>query len=118
MKIVNTFPVCGNVSITISSVGEMNIKYAQDVNTCFYFGLTYSLTAFFMSIQSPSISIHLFYNLTMSVYSDAAPALTYTFIEQTLQPGPAVSLKCSAQGNPTPQIIWALDGFSLPNNIR
>ncbi|XP_046679186.1 Down syndrome cell adhesion molecule-like protein Dscam2 isoform X3 [Homalodisca vitripennis] len=49
---------------------------------------------------------------------DASPALSYTFIEQTLQPGPAVSLKCSAQGNPTPQITWALDGFSLPNNVR
>lgn len=29
---------------------------------------------------------------------DAPPVLLYSFIEQTLQPGPAVSLKCSATG--------------------
>ncbi|XP_011331008.2 Down syndrome cell adhesion molecule-like protein Dscam2 isoform X2 [Ooceraea biroi] len=45
---------------------------------------------------------------------DAPPVLLYSFIEQTLQPGPAVSLKCSAAGNPTPQVSWALDGFPLP----
>ncbi|XP_058796799.1 cell adhesion molecule Dscam2 [Phymastichus coffea] len=49
---------------------------------------------------------------------DAPPVLLYSFIEQTLQPGPAVSLKCSAAGNPTPQITWALDGFPLPGNQR
>ncbi|XP_039300618.1 LOW QUALITY PROTEIN: Down syndrome cell adhesion molecule-like protein Dscam2, partial [Nilaparvata lugens] len=50
--------------------------------------------------------------------SDASPVLSYSFIEQTLQPGPAVSLKCSASGNPTPSISWALDGFPLPKNSR
>ncbi|XP_060535010.1 cell adhesion molecule Dscam2 isoform X1 [Cylas formicarius] len=49
---------------------------------------------------------------------DAPPVLLYSFIEQTLQPGPAVSLKCSASGNPTPQISWLLDGFSLPSHGR
>ncbi|KAG7203545.1 hypothetical protein KM043_013595 [Ampulex compressa] len=49
---------------------------------------------------------------------DAPPMLLYSFIEQTLQPGPAVSLKCSATGNPTPQVSWALDGFPLPTNGR
>ncbi|KAJ8974836.1 hypothetical protein NQ317_006678 [Molorchus minor] len=49
---------------------------------------------------------------------DAPPVLLYSFIEQTLQPGPAVSLKCSASGNPTPQIAWSLDGFPLPSHGR
>ncbi|XP_014291200.1 cell adhesion molecule Dscam2 isoform X4 [Halyomorpha halys] len=49
---------------------------------------------------------------------DAAPVLLYSFIEQTLQPGPAVSLKCTASGNPTPHISWQLDGFHLPSNSR
>uniref|UniRef100_A0A6B2E762 Putative down syndrome cell adhesion molecule 2 isoform r n=1 Tax=Phlebotomus kandelakii TaxID=1109342 RepID=A0A6B2E762_9DIPT len=49
---------------------------------------------------------------------DAPPVLLYSFIEQTLQPGPAVSLKCSAAGNPTPQVTWTLDGFPLPTNGR
>lgn len=38
-------------------------------------------------------------------FSDAPPVMLYSFIEQTLQPGPAVSLKCSAAGNPTPQVV-------------
>ncbi|KAI9578572.1 hypothetical protein GQX74_009146, partial [Glossina fuscipes] len=49
---------------------------------------------------------------------EVAPQLIYKFIEQTMQPGPSVSLKCSATGNPTPKIIWHLDGFPLPNNDR
>ncbi|XP_046394996.1 Down syndrome cell adhesion molecule-like protein Dscam2 isoform X2 [Ischnura elegans] len=49
---------------------------------------------------------------------DAPPVLAYSFIEQTLQPGPAVSLKCSASGTPTPQLGWTLDGFPLPANGR
>ncbi|KAI4472871.1 hypothetical protein M0802_016453 [Mischocyttarus mexicanus] len=35
-----------------------------------------------------------------------------------MQTGPSVSLKCSAAGNPTPQISWLLDGFPLPQNDR
>ncbi|XP_017966354.1 Down syndrome cell adhesion molecule-like protein Dscam2 [Drosophila navojoa] len=46
---------------------------------------------------------------------EVAPQLLYKFIEQTMQPGPSVSLKCSASGNPTPKIAWHLDGFPLPN---
>ena len=51
-------------------------------------------------------------------FADASPRLHYTFIDQTLQPGPLVSLKCSASGNPTPNIKWMLDGFQLPNSER
>ncbi len=50
--------------------------------------------------------------------TDAYPQFIYRFIEQTLQPGPAVSLKCSARGNPTPQVSWLLDGFPLPQSDR
>ncbi|XP_023706889.1 Down syndrome cell adhesion molecule-like protein Dscam2 isoform X2 [Cryptotermes secundus] len=45
---------------------------------------------------------------------DTPPQLVYRFIEQTIQPGPEVSLKCVASGNPTPNIKWTLDGFPLP----
>ncbi|XP_037792633.1 Down syndrome cell adhesion molecule-like protein Dscam2 [Penaeus monodon] len=48
----------------------------------------------------------------------AAPQLVYRFIEQTLQPGPAVSLKCIATGTPTPHITWTLDGFPIPHPHR
>jgi hypothetical protein len=49
---------------------------------------------------------------------DASPELVYWFSEQTLQPGPAVSLKCVATGNPPPQFVWTLDGFPVPDNNR
>lgn len=44
---------------------------------------------------------------------DATPELLYWFSEQTLQPGPTVSLKCVATGNPPPQFTWTLDGFPV-----
>ena len=47
---------------------------------------------------------------------DAAPIMTYRFIDQTLQPGPLVSLKCSARGSPTPTITWTLNGHEVPHN--
>ncbi|KAI5693336.1 hypothetical protein M8J75_013991 [Diaphorina citri] len=49
---------------------------------------------------------------------DASPELIYKFTDQTLQPGPALSLKCEATGNPPPQFVWTLDGFSIPENTR
>ncbi|XP_050698368.1 cell adhesion molecule Dscam2-like isoform X2 [Eriocheir sinensis] len=49
---------------------------------------------------------------------DSSPELHYRFQEQTLQPGPSVSLKCVATGNPPPQFIWTLDGFPLPESER
>ncbi|XP_037045508.1 Down syndrome cell adhesion molecule-like protein Dscam2 isoform X1 [Bradysia coprophila] len=49
---------------------------------------------------------------------DASPELVYWFSEQTLQPGPTVSLKCVATGNPPPQFTWTLDGFPIPDNSR
>ncbi|CAH1168788.1 unnamed protein product [Phyllotreta striolata] len=49
---------------------------------------------------------------------DAGPELAYWFSEQTLQPGPTVSLKCVATGNPPPQFMWTLDGFPIPDHPR
>lgn len=42
----------------------------------------------------------------------------YWFTEQTLQPGPSLSLKCVASGNPLPQFTWTLDGFPIPDSSR
>ena len=42
-----------------------------------------------------------------------APRLVVTFIEQTLQPGPPLSLRCAASGSPPPRITWLLDGGEL-----
>ncbi|XP_047103802.1 Down syndrome cell adhesion molecule-like protein Dscam2 [Schistocerca piceifrons] len=54
----------------------------------------------------------------MGTFGTAKPQLVYKFINQTVQPGPAVSLKCIATGNPTPHITWRLDGFQLPQSDR
>nr|XP_045620714.1 Down syndrome cell adhesion molecule-like protein Dscam2 [Procambarus clarkii] len=44
---------------------------------------------------------------------DSPPILRHTFIEQTLQPGPPVSLKCTALGHPAPVVTWMLDARPL-----
>ncbi|XP_052755769.1 cell adhesion molecule Dscam2 isoform X4 [Galleria mellonella] len=49
---------------------------------------------------------------------ETKPELVYWFSEQTLQPGPSVSLKCVAMGHPPPQFTWLLDGFPIPTNSR
>ncbi len=51
-------------------------------------------------------------------FPDASPLLLYKFSEQTLQPGPPVSLRCIAKGNPPPRIQWRLDGFPIPQTDR
>ncbi|KAJ8879129.1 hypothetical protein PR048_019735 [Dryococelus australis] len=47
------------------------------------------------------------------VHAAVAPELQSTFIEQTLQPGPPVSLRCVASGNPPPRFTWLLDAVEL-----
>jgi hypothetical protein len=61
--------------------------------------------------------VHVF-KWNVSCISAAHPQLLYKFIYQTMQPGPPVSLKCIATGNPTPHITWHLDGFPLPQSDR
>ncbi|XP_058804449.1 cell adhesion molecule Dscam2 isoform X4 [Phymastichus coffea] len=46
------------------------------------------------------------------------PQIRSAFHEETLQPGPSVFLKCTASGNPTPEITWELDGKKLSNTER
>ena len=49
---------------------------------------------------------------------DSYPTLVYRFISQTLQPGPTVSLKCIASGNPAPNIVWFRDNLQLHPSQR
>ncbi|XP_069360825.1 cell adhesion molecule Dscam2-like isoform X2 [Maniola hyperantus] len=48
--------------------------------------------------------------------SDSRPELVYTFIEQAVQPGAQVALKCSAVGEPPPRFRWTLDGQNIPSH--
>ncbi|XP_076361674.1 cell adhesion molecule Dscam1-like isoform X2 [Tachypleus tridentatus] len=49
---------------------------------------------------------------------DDEPIFQETFQDQILKPGPPISIKCVAQGNPLPQITWLLDGMPLPTSPR
>ena len=49
---------------------------------------------------------------------DAVPQILYSFSNQTLIPGPPISLKCIAKGIPPPNFDWSLDGFPIPINER
>ncbi|GIY76851.1 down syndrome cell adhesion molecule-like protein Dscam2 [Caerostris extrusa] len=45
--------------------------------------------------------------------SDDVPEFQETFEEQTIQPGPSLSLKCGIW-KPLPQIVWRLDDAPIP----
>ncbi|KAK7074156.1 hypothetical protein SK128_006884 [Halocaridina rubra] len=49
---------------------------------------------------------------------DSAPLFRYTPIDQTVSPGSPVSLKCAAQGTPTPVITWTRDHQPLLTSLR
>ena len=89
-------------------------KYTFFIRRCSH------LTKNFVFLKNNTSTIHEInsYSLFEKKTADAAPNLHYTFIDQTLQPGPWVSLKCSAKGSPTPQIKWLLDGYELPQSDR
>ncbi|ODM92162.1 Down syndrome cell adhesion molecule-like protein Dscam2 [Orchesella cincta] len=46
----------------------------------------------------------------------STPELVNTFISQSLQPGPFITLKCSAVGNPIPKITWTIDNTPVHQN--
>ncbi|XP_022815134.1 Down syndrome cell adhesion molecule-like protein Dscam2 isoform X50 [Spodoptera litura] len=46
------------------------------------------------------------------------PLIRHSFGEQTFRSGPSLRLKCVASGNPTPDIVWLLDGEKLTSGER
>ncbi|KAL3227625.1 hypothetical protein MRX96_024048 [Rhipicephalus microplus] len=50
--------------------------------------------------------------------TEDAPALEHVFSERQLRPGGSVSLRCSASGNPLPQVTWSLDGTPVPEHYH
>ena len=50
--------------------------------------------------------------------SASGPTFLDKFSDQTLDPGPSVSLRCIASGHPLPQVTWLLNGLPVPDNSR
>lgn len=78
--------------------------FMVDCKVFFLFNLLTILDRIFYKILYTSISLF---------FTAVGPELQSTFIEQTLQPGQPVSLRCVASGNPPPQFTWMLDGGPL-----
>ncbi|XP_054708130.1 cell adhesion molecule Dscam2-like [Uloborus diversus] len=49
---------------------------------------------------------------------DVAPTLLGTFLGDAVRPGSSVSLRCTASGNPLPQVTWLLDEVNIPDALR
>ncbi|XP_049522395.1 Down syndrome cell adhesion molecule-like protein Dscam2 [Dermacentor silvarum] len=50
--------------------------------------------------------------------TEDAPVLEHAFPEIQVAPGSSASLKCSASGNPLPQVTWTLDGEVVPEHYH
>lgn len=53
-----------------------------------------------------------------STTAGSGPRFLDKFSDQTLDPGPSVSLKCIASGQPLPQVTWQVNGSPVPDNSR
>ncbi|XP_077517997.1 cell adhesion molecule Dscam1-like isoform X2 [Amblyomma americanum] len=52
------------------------------------------------------------------VIGEDAPVLEHVFAERQVRPGSSTSLRCSASGNPLPQVTWSLDGAPVPEHYH
>ncbi|XP_049268474.1 LOW QUALITY PROTEIN: Down syndrome cell adhesion molecule-like protein Dscam2 [Rhipicephalus sanguineus] len=52
------------------------------------------------------------------VIGEDAPVFEQVFTERQARPGTTVSLRCSASGNPLPQVTWSLDGAQVPEHYH
>ncbi|XP_022240087.1 Down syndrome cell adhesion molecule-like protein Dscam2 [Limulus polyphemus] len=48
------------------------------------------------------------------VLQEQPPKFLFTFENVLVKPGTSVSMKCSASGNPLPQVTWTRDGIAVP----
>ncbi|KAG1671035.1 Down syndrome cell adhesion molecule-like protein Dscam2 [Nymphon striatum] len=52
------------------------------------------------------------------ILGDLGPEFVKTFTTKRLQPGPSISLQCSAVGRPLPSIRWKLNGYEIEKNKK
>ncbi|CAG9789295.1 unnamed protein product [Diatraea saccharalis] len=68
------------------------------------------------SLGEKSSGYRPFKRIRLKRLADSRPELVYTFIEQAVQPGAQVALKCSAVGEPPPRLRWLLDDLPIPSH--
>ena len=88
-------------SLLQANSGHLLHSYPDSTGSSMYENV-HHLSPFSLSSSSSSSSL---------IRSGAV--LKETFVSRVIDPGTSISLKCTAYGNPLPQVTWTLDGSSL-----
>lgn len=100
-------------SLLQGNSGHLLHSYPDSTGSSMY-GNVHHLSPFSSSSSSSSSSLLL--GSTSSLSSSlirSGAVLKETFVSRVVDPGTSISLKCTAYGNPLPQVTWTLDGGSL-----
>lgn len=77
------------------------------------------LTSCVIRVSASSSSFtHLSSSSSSTSQLPSGPKFLEKFPDQTLDPGPSVSLKCIASGVPLPQVTWLVNGLPVPESSR
>lgn len=78
--------------------------------------ITQTLTHVLTMCNLPILLVVLF--ITVVAETASGPTFLDKFTDQTLEPGPSVSLRCIASGHPLPQVTWLVNGQPVPDHTR
>lgn len=102
---VEPLPVPSASSLLEANSGHLLHSYPDSSGGSVY-GNVHHMSPFSSSSLSLSSS-------SSSSLIRSGAVLKETFVSRVVDPGTSISLKCTAYGNPLPQVTWTLDGSSL-----